>query len=467
MPYVYDPNLDKDKEDQEGQLASGASEVKLAGGSSTSEAQGSEPNSTSGKELNTGSGYQNLDKYLSTNESQKFGNQVLGKVGETLDTAKQNQAQASDAFKNQVTKANYTPEQSQLGEVLANPSQANAKDFQNWMTQTYSGPKSIGESQNNWNKFWSGTNQANTNAKLLGSEAGRFSLLDTYFGRPQYNFGEKSLDNLLVQQGGIGRETRNLQNEATQLRSKGEEQAKNLQGFAANRAGEVNQSRENVNQAFNQAQGQAQQEVQNALQQSQSQRSAEQAALRSNLAQGRATQDQMAKLGLREGQELYNLDLAKYLSLNPNLTKEQVATDEQRARLNALSQLAGQQQTYLGAKENASNAYGFDSGRFQQDVAAAKAGYQQDYGNAIDVIKKNAPLHGQYLESLNSNSSPSEIMNKLTNETTFWEQEKANGNPWANTRLNQLATSKNALMGALNKYNIDAPTGSVRALRNL
>src|SRR4051812_29403483 len=108
-PYAYDPNLQDDDENQGG--ASGASPVQLAGGSSTAEQSGGGGGAAPGsqdKKLNTGSGYQNLDKYLNTNQSQQFGQKVLGKVGDTLDTAKNNQMQASDQFKNQVQSANTT-----------------------------------------------------------------------------------------------------------------------------------------------------------------------------------------------------------------------------------------------------------------------------------------------------------------------------------------------------------------------
>jgi hypothetical protein len=364
MPYVYDPNLDEDNENEGNE--SGA--PKLASGSSSNEAPSGAAPSQAGKELDTGSGYQNLDKYLSTNQSQQFGQQVLGKVGDKIDTAKQNQANASQDFQNKVQSANYTPDQEKINQTLANPTQGDAKDFQKWMSQSYEGPKSLAENQDSWNQYWSGTNQAQSESKALGSEAGRFSLLDSYFGRPQYNFGEKSLDNLLIQQSGTGRETRNLQNQAAQLRSQGEQQAKNLQGAAATRAGEVAQNRGQVNQAFNQAQDQAQGAINQTLSDAQAGRLAEQNAARQAMSQGQITRDQLAKLGLAEGQDLYNLDLGNYLTASPNLSREQVATDDQRARLDALSQLAGIEQSFLGGKQDMGSAYGFDQGRFQGDI---------------------------------------------------------------------------------------------------
>jgi hypothetical protein len=375
MPYFYDPNLD-----QENQNGGSATSAQLAGGSSSNEAPTASGASPSGqkKELNTGSGYQNLDKYLNTNDAGQFGQKVLGKVGDTISSAQQNQAQASDQFKNQVQSANYTPDQDKVNSAIAHPEQADAKQFQQWMKQSYQGPKSLAEDQKDWNQYWSGTNQAETNANLLGSEPGRFTLLDNYFGRPQYNFGQKSLDNLLVQQAGLGDQTKSLQNQAAQLRSQGEENAKSLQGVAAQRAGEVEQSKTGVNQAFNQAQGSAQDQIAQATQAANDARLAETNALKSNLTNNALTDDQLSKLGLTRGQNIYGMNLNDYFNVNQTpLSNEQVATDEQRTRLNALAQLAGQDQTYLGAHLDPAAAYGYDVNRLNTDVGRTQSLYNQ------------------------------------------------------------------------------------------
>jgi hypothetical protein len=375
VPFVYDPNLDHDKNEEQG-IASGAPQI--AQGSSSNEApaaSGSTP--TAKKELNTGSSFQNIDKYLSTNQSQQFGNQVLGKVGDTLNTAKQNQADASQAFNSQVQSANYTPDQEKINQSLNKPEEANAKDFQKWMSQSYQGPKSLAEDQSDWNKYWSGTNQAQAQSKALGSDAGRFSLLDSYFGRPAYNFGEKSLDNLLVQQSGLGKETRDLQNQAAQLKSQGQAQATGLQNLAANRAGEVEQSRKQVNDAYGQAQTGAQDAISQATQAANVARMNEQNALRSALTSGSLSDAQLSQLGLSRGQNTYNLNLADYLSTGGALSNEQVASPEQRARINALSQLAGQQQRFLGDQLDPTASYSYDKNKMTTDAGAAQAKLNQ------------------------------------------------------------------------------------------
>lgn len=462
MPYVYDPNLDPDEEDQNG-LPSGASEVKLSEGSSSNEqmASGASPQGQQ-KELNTGSGYQNLDKYLNTNQSQQFGQKVLGKVEGTVDTAKQNQAQAADQFKNQVNTANYTPDQEKLNQTLASPEQGNPKDFQKWMNQSYEGPKSLAEDQNSWNKYWSGTNQANTNAKMLGTEPGRFSLLDSYFGRPQYNFGEKSLDNLLVQQSGLGKQTRNLQNQATLLKSQGEEQAKNLQGVAAQRSAQVDQSRNQVNDAFNQAETGIKDEIAKAVEQANLTRSSDQGAIRDAIANGYLSDDQLSRMGLSRGQKAYNLNLSDYLNIDPSaLTGEQVASDTQRSRINALAQLAGIDQTDLGEKQAMSDAYGFDSGRFLSDVGGRENAYNTQ-NTALTTQAQNLQSELDkaiaYQEKL-GHSDPNKPFMFKPNADRFadpdiYDRIVANERKVADLR-NQISQTQSGMSNLTNQYNIN------------
>jgi hypothetical protein len=401
MPYVYDPNLEQDKDSQNQAGQSGS--VNLSQGSTTpagttsSSASGQSQAPASGKKaLDTGSGYQNLDKYLQTNQSQQFGNQVLGKVQGTLDSAKQNQSQATNQFTNAVNSSNSTPDQATVNDTIAKADPTQSQTFQGWMNQSYQGPKSLAEDQDAYNKYWSGTNQAQTNAQQLGSEAGRFSLLDSYFGKPQYNFGQKSLDNLLVQQSGLGSQTQNIQNQAAQLKSQGDAQAKTLQGVAATRAGQVDQNRQMVNNAFDAAQSQAQGAVNQTLTDAQAQRTAQQQKLQSDLTNGSLDDDELSSLGLQSGQNLYNTDLTKYMNSNSDpITKEQVATDDQRSRLNALSQLAGQSQSYLGDKQDLGKAYGFDLNKFNTDAQAQGAAYNSEktaantsYNNQIHSLQQ-------------------------------------------------------------------------------
>lgn len=405
MPFIYDPNLDQEHQQQ--QAAQG---VQLSGAAPVANASGSpSANQSQSKDVNSGSGFQNLDKYLSTNQSQAFGNQVLGKVGNQVQNASTQMNQAADQFANQVKSANNIPTQADINKAIANPAQANAGQFQEWKNQTYKGPTSLSDpsAQDTWNKYWSGAKQAQTSANLLGNEAGRFTLFDQYFGKPSYGFGQKSLDNLLVQQSGLGNQTRDLQNQATQLQQKGADTAKTLQELASTRAGDVDRNRNNLLSTIGidaqgnvltgdkaGAIGKEYQAFDDYLNQQNAARHAQQQAFKSNLAKDTLTGDDLAamNLGNVQGQHLYDLDLNNYYTAGGDLNKDQVMTPEQRARIQALSNLAGVTDTFASSAPQAqSAAYGFDINRLRSDAAAREAAYN----NELEQARASVPPQWQ------------------------------------------------------------------------
>lgn len=404
MPFVYDPNLDDDQKQKD------ASQVQISGAAPTADTGGTTGNKT-GPEAsqNTGSGFQNLDKYLQTNQSQEFGNQVTGKVQDQVTQARGNIDSASGQFGQKVQSANTLPGQQDVNNAIANPTGADQKQFQHWESQKYTGPNSLAEDADDYNKFWSGTNQANTQAQLLGTEPGRFSLLDSYFGRPTYGFGQKSLDNLLIQQGGVGEKTKDLQDQAAQLKTYGNDQTKNLQNQASTRAGEVDQSRQGVRSAIGLddtgnvitgekagAIGQQYKSAQDALAAANSQRQAEIQSALSGLQAGKLTPDQAQAMGVTLGQKLYDVDPSKYFTGGQNLNINQTMTPEQRSYIQALSQLAGITDTFAnGTAQDKGKDYSFDPNRLAADVASRGAAYQkalQDTPVNIDYRDRGGQL---------------------------------------------------------------------------
>ena len=386
MPFVYDPNLDEQqKQDQSAQSVqiSGASPTVNSGGTT---GQKSGPEAAP----NTGSGFQNLDKYLQTNSSANLGSQVAGNVQGKIDTAKQNFDTAGSSFTQKVNTANNLPNQSDVNSAIANPQNYDPTTFQNWENQSYSGPHSLAEDQEDYNKYWSGTNQAKTEAGLLGTEPGRFSLLDTYFGRPNYSFGQKSLDNLLIQQEpGMGAKTSDLQNQAAQLQTQGTQQAQNLQDLASQRAGQVEQSRQMVRNAIGidpngqavtdpnakgyGAIGQYETNLQNAYNQEQ-----------------QAWVDQynqaMANAAAQKGQSsLYGVDPTSYIKQSAPLTLNNTISADQLSYIRALQKLAGVSDAYGAINPQAASGQGYTTvGDMNNDVNAAKASYQRSYSDVYN-----------------------------------------------------------------------------------
>jgi hypothetical protein len=403
VPYFLDNNL-RDDDDEKG-----SSGVQISGASPTTESDGSVTPGHVKKDLDTGSGFQNLDKYLSTNDSQQFGQKVLGNVQGEISQAKQNQDTASDQFKNLVSNANYTPTHEQVNSAIANPTAADPGQFKTWETQNYSGPNSLADSQKTWNDYWGGTNKANTSSQLLGSEPGRFTLLDSYFGKPTYNYGQKSLDNLLIQQSGLGQQTKGLQDQAAQLRSEGNTNAGELQNLASQRAGAVNKSRNEVRSAIGiddqnnvltgdnaGAIGKQYAAVDASIAQANAARGDQINQVRSDLASGRLSGDELAKVGLSAGQNIYNLDLTNYLTPGAALTKEQVMTPEQQAYIQALSQLANVTDTYAqGTLADKTDPYSVDSTKLNTDIGAKGAEYNRMLQEAPVTIPSQWTLGGK------------------------------------------------------------------------
>lgn len=413
MPYFLDENLEKDQETEN------PGEVKISGASPTSDSEGhlDTGGQSNSKGLNTGSGYQNLDKYLKMNQPQQFGQQLLGKVGETVTGAQKQQQDVAGKFKEQVGSSNYTPTETEVNSAIANPTGANKENFQTWENQSYKGPNNLAENQDLYKQYWSGADKAKTQAGLLGNEAGRFSLLDTYFGRPNYTYGQKSLDNLLAQQSGLGKEKQALQNQATALKTQGQQQAKELQDIASKRAGEVEQSRNQVRGAIGidengqvitgdkaGAIGKQWNAIDQAVAAQNAQRQAQNAHLSQALSSGNLSDADRAQLGLGAGGERFNLNLANYFTPGQALSKEQVMTPEQQAYIRALSELSGVTDTYAGNDLRAkTDPYSFDVGRFNADVNSTRSQYQTTLNDSLNAIRAQAEQ--EYQNAVNQSAS--------------------------------------------------------------
>lgn len=430
MPYFNDPNLEDDQDKQKQQQQQQQQGFAVSG-AAPSPGGGGQGVASGSQALKTGSGFQNLDKYITANQGNQLGQNLLGKVSGEVNDASQNMAKASDQFKNQVNSANNLPTGDQITSVLNNAGtpNANASDadqYKTWLNQTYQGPKSLADNSDTWNQYWGKANQANASAQALGSEPGRFTLLDQYFGRPAYDFGEKSLDNLLVQNSGLGSQTQALQNQANALQGQGATQAKALQGVASARQGEVTHSADAARSALGiDANGQViTGDGAGALGQDYASNDAATAAVNAKRTQDyQDTMNTLAtgtapgpvsgflqtapgisnalatQLGLSNGQNLADLNINDYLTQGAALNESQALTPDQRARLVALSQLAGltPDPSLAQAPTDANpNAYGFDLSRFQTDAAARQAALKQQ-----QLLTATLPIYDAVNRTLN------------------------------------------------------------------
>ncbi len=432
MPYFRDPNLDKNDQ-QNVQLASGTQTPDMAGSIDGADEQG--------KPTQSGSKFTNIDSYLQNGNAKGFGEEFGGKIQSGINEAKSNFDTGANAIENKINSSGYVPSQEEINSTVANAgsgtSDEDVKKFQGWTGQSYKGPTSVSDSNGAWDQYWNKANEANTAAKQSGTEAGRFALLDKYYGRPNYNFGEKSLDNLLVQNGGGFNNSQDLQNQAAKLNSYGKQQADKVASDAAQRAGQIEQSKQAANTAVSGAIGNFQSDLDKRVADENQKRLAESSGLYSDFDTGAITDQDYAKLGLTQGEDIYGLNPSQYLTQGQSLNKSNVASDADYAKYAALSKLAGVDPTYLtGAPQAAATpAYSFDKQKLSGDIIGKSQSLQHGLGNVT-----TDPFYGNNW----SNQDLLDAVLKYKNGNTSVFGASPQFGQWAMNKVNEFADTYGA-----------------------
>ena len=337
-----------------------------------------------------GSGFVGLDQYMNANKGNKFGNQFTGKVQGSVDTAKQTLNQSADAFSNASNQGatKWNDVQGQVKGIVDNAGDATTKEdaakVQGFANAKYQGPENfLGTAYGT--QAQGSVQKASQQAKALQSEGGRFALLDQYFGRPQYNMGQKSLDNLLVQSApGVAARAQNIGTQAKQVSATAGQKNQELDNLAAaNRQATLDASKQ-TKDYLGQAKTGFETDLNKRYSDYTAANDAYNSALRNDVSDDALGADTLGLYGLNEGQDLYNVNLGNYIQDNPQDSKGQFASDADYARYLALSQLAGDDPTTLLADDraNAGTAVGMgratvDKNRLQSDIQASRTGYEQ------------------------------------------------------------------------------------------
>lgn len=400
MPYYQDPNKQKQGQTsgQPTVLGGGvAPETLGAGGAGAGSGQNAKTSST------TGSGFTNIDSYLKANQGSGFGGQLTGKVNDKIDTAKQNQNQAAGTVNNQINQntTSWGNIEGGVNSAIADPSKANVQDFQKNLNAEYKGPQGLADNQAAFNQFWSGTGAAKQQAGALNSEQGRFGLLDTYFGRPNYSQGEKSLDNLVASRDqGFGQNAARAGRQANAVERQGDQTSKNIQSSAQSAQQATADARAKTRQAIGidengqvlrgqgaGAIGQGYDQAEANLKQRQAD---EQAAIQNQVA--------TLKGGAADRNFDYGLDVSKYVG-GPELNLANTTSTDQDARLRALNQLAGTDYgSFMGSGEDLGKyasgdiAPNLDETRYAQDLDTQRAAFNTDAAKnstSLDSYRKS------------------------------------------------------------------------------
>lgn len=274
------------------------------------------------------------------------------------------------------------------------------------------------------------TGQANTglgNLQNLGqdlkTETGRFDTLKNTFGNQQgYSLGEQRLDQIFLQADPTDPLSALQRDLSDQVRSGTQELGKVTSGIGAGISG-IEAASEEAKQlmldtlgTFGAAEGEEGPQgelgklygsLEEAEQQAQEQQEAQYEDWYNQIASGQITSKNLAEiLGLEAGGSTYGLDLASSLDIDPNLKYgdlknnpfetldldfADVISDEQQARLDALTQLSGLEEgafsEQLGEKDEFIPGLTEASGKaFEQAMTYAKGNFESDTGAALQDL---------------------------------------------------------------------------------
>lgn len=250
MSYSYDPNLDPNKkDDQDTQLAGGSQILGGDGQAAYGSAQ------TPGKPTSSGQ-YQNLNSYLDANKDSGFGGQFTGKLNESVAGANQAQDTSGQSFKQKSDQGSTYDNPSYTSSIQQDPTTFakdanNVSGFKNQLNAQYKGPYSYADDASDYQSAYGATQKAQSETQAAQSEPGRFALLNNYFGKPTYNQGQKSLDNLLIQgdqttQQGIEQARQNANQSAANFQG----QEKDLGNYAAANLGRTEAAKKSAQSAL-------------------------------------------------------------------------------------------------------------------------------------------------------------------------------------------------------------------------
>jgi len=300
------------------------------------------------KPITPGTGFTNIQRILQANKANPLGSVVSGGVQQAGQAARGAITQASDEFKGgvQTERGRLGAEAQRVDRVLGDVSKATDEDvsaFEGIRGGLSKGPTQIKNADELKQKAF----EAERLGSAAGSEAGRYGLLQRFVGgNKQYTGGQQRLDSMLLGQTGSNqlREARKgtvgLTNKAEQEARAAIETGKVLQGEAKNLTdvtiGRLGSQVVDYDKAMEAARVKAQADL-----------AENQRKLRDQLIANEIEDENLYnRLGIKEGDQIFRTNLADYFQARNNIaTKENVQTQADFDRINALRRLSGQSLT--------------------------------------------------------------------------------------------------------------------------
>lgn len=354
----------------------------------------------------SGSGrFTNIQKYLGANQGsgEQLGSRITGTIDKKLDkTTKEADTQASSIGEAVNAEKNRLAEGTQFNEqIKQDPTQIvndnQAKDrFGNLLNNQNVATNLQNQAQAATSAANSGFNQINQQVQNLGTEQGRFNLLQNTIKSPQYSTGQQRLDQLFLQAGNPNQLIQSQKDLSKNLVTARDQFGNAIQGVNTE-IGNVGQQAADVSAMLSGTLG----SESNALTQAQIQQAqamnatnaTANTALQVYLTNGynSLTPEQKTVMdgilqqnNLQSGQRTYNVlndpnSYAKYIqSGSVNNTAADVVDANELARYNALYNLAGGTGEKLyNAVGSGGSAAGLNGTQLATDMSAAQAAYNQ------------------------------------------------------------------------------------------
>lgn len=235
MAYV-DSNLLEDEQEQGGPTVGASSAPQATAGAPA-------PGGSAPKQKTPGN-FANLSEYLRVNQPQQFGQQIAGKIGTEIDAGNQVVDDTGTEFRSRVD-ANTVRDTGGLSQkIQTDPVGVDEAAFEKIRDAQYGGPSGLSDTQDLQSRVFGVADSSINKAKATGTESGRFALLDSYFGKPQYSQGQKTLDNLLIQNDPTSQQAfSEMRSRAAQLGDRTKALNPELQQYAGKGAADTTEAR--------------------------------------------------------------------------------------------------------------------------------------------------------------------------------------------------------------------------------
>lgn len=389
-----------------------------------------------------GTGFTNVQKYLQANKPGQLGQTIAGNLKEETQGLQAGLGKANETFKGEVEQNRLASDANrqyvnntlqnvnnlqQPGDVAGSIQKSDEERFEKLRAGAYAGPTEVQNSQ----QYLGRGQELSQLGKDVGTQGGRFALLQRYLGGPSYSTGEKRLDNLLLGSNsnlsGARRDAisagKNVQQQVDLSRQLGAGAQTQNQQFAADINKQLYDTQSGINQNISsntENYAKAQQEKYNQYLN----------ALKNRDLTGTDLQD-------LAGTQLFGVDPTKYLQQSYVPTTQNVANNQQRAQLQALAKLSGQGADTLNfAPEvyDPNKAVTLNKDLFNADIARGKQAYDTKLNEVVWRVPEGTSIGqggpgrlGELTQKAYSvGLSIPELIErqKLINETTIPERDR-------------------------------------------